>query len=191
MSLREKIIIYIPAILSGAVFIYLPFFLQNPSQVVIGYFLIFLSVIYIISYYLVPFDKISIRKIILVSTISASILFLSPAKIRNDTTAYILGAREAFLGKLNPYTTPYIQYKSDPLWNNFQNYTWAKYNYTYSPFFLLFSGLLLFISSGNFWVNVLLFRFLFLVCFLLTLYILKKLIKNQTSAIPGAIIYQL
>lgn len=181
MNFKEKVIVYICFIPTVLVYIYLSFFSPNPTQKTAGLFLIFLTIVYLIGFYFIPFKKISIKKIILISIFFSVILFLSPPNIKSDTTAYILGSREAFIGKLNPFTTPYIQFKSDLLWSKFQNYVWANYKYTYSPLFLLMSGVLLLFSSGNFWVNVTLFRLLFLFSFNIALFIIRKYVNNPKT----------
>lgn len=141
----------------------------------------FLSLTYIFGYHFIPFKKIPVKHIAIVASIFAIILFFSPANIKSDTSSYIIGARTFFLGKMDPYLHPYRDFKSDTIYPNFIGYTWAQTTYTYSPLFLYTSGLLLWLSQGNFWTNAVLFKFLFLITYLGSLLIFGKVVKGSSK----------
>lgn len=166
-------------LLMGVVYVILSVFLHGIPKPLLSLVLVFTTTVYLFGFYKINFSLITVNKILAVSIIYACILFVSPINYSSDTTAYALGARVAFLGKYNPFTTPYIQYETDEIYFRFKDYMWAKYPYTYSPLFLYTSGLLLFFSGNNIWVNILLFKILFLSTFVAGVFLFRKISGNN------------
>ena len=181
MQIDEKIKYITIAILLGIIYIFLSLFSKQYSNVTFSLVLTLACLIYFIGYYIIDLNKIPAKIILLTAFIYSLILFTTPINKSSDTTAYLLGARVAFIGKYNPYTTPYIQFKSDVMYQNFKNYTWAEFPYTYSPLFLYISGIFLYIAGNNFITNIMIFRIFFLITFIAGTFIFKKISKNHQA----------
>jgi len=140
-----------------------------------------LCLVYYFGFKNLDFRKISPKTIVIISIIFAIILFTRSQQLESDITNYILGARVAFLGHLNPYVTPYSEFKSDNLYGMFKDYGWRQYSYAYSPLLLYVSGALLHLSGGNIWINIFLFRILFFLTFIASVYIMRKLTDDPRT----------
>ncbi len=179
MSRVQNIIRSAIFLVMGIIYCFMSGYSRQIPNLILSPLLIFLCLIYLFGYKKLDFNKISSAFIMGCSVVFAIILFIAPLKTGSDTTNYILGARVAFIGKYNPFTTPYSQFKTDPIYRNFEDYAWSHTAYTYSPLFLYLSGFLLYLSGGNFWTNVILFKLVFLLTYISGIYLLGRINKRS------------
>lgn len=179
MTRSEKITAFLIFGSMGIAYLFISIYSKSIPNPIFSLILTSVCLIYFYGYKKINLKKIPAGAVIGISVIFAVILFFTPIKNGSDVINYILGSRVAFIGKLNPYIVPYSQFTTDPIYQNFKNYGWVNNPYPYSPLFLYIGGVLLFLSRGNFLLNVMLFRVLFLLTFIASSLIIRKITKGS------------
>lgn len=113
------------------------------------------------------------------------ILFFSyPAMLSYDIFNYIATAKVTFFYKENPYIVMPIEFVGDPLllFTHAANKTAL-----YGPVWIIITGLPYLLGFGNFFLTLFLFKFLIIVFYLITLFLIYKLTKSWFSILLFAL----
>lgn len=165
----------------GVIYSGLSLYVNSIPNSTLSIVLVVLTILYVWGYKKTNFEKLTLRKIFVVIFIISTILFASSYQTGSDITNYILGARVEIIGKQNPYEIAYTEFKTDSIYGNFKDYVWGTMPYTYSPLFLQISKILLLLSGGNFLIHAWLFKLLFYLTYLSSVYLFSKINRDLKS----------
>jgi len=143
--------------------------------------LLLVFLIYILAFRVISRDKNKSTRIIIFWAIifSLSMFFIIPIA-SGDIFAYInLGRVHAVYGQ-NPYLIPYNTLESDIFRNVFQN-PWLSQATPYGPAFLLLSGFFARIAGDRLLINIFLFKGLFTIVHIITIFLVKKLTNSKEA----------
>jgi len=163
--------------------LYLGFHTQHRQIVSIFYFLIisglFLSYLFILK----KIKDIEINyKYILVLVIIGT--FSYPAILSFDIFNYIATAKVAFLYWENPYVVMPIEFVGDPI----LSFTHAANKVAlYGPLWILLTFIPFMLSFGNYLLAIVLFKYVVIVFYLLTLYLINIITKSKFAVIYFAL----
>src|SRR3989344_1546285 len=148
-------------------------------------FVIFLFIFYGVFVRLALDKKIHIKDISLLIAITAGILFLSyPAMLSYDIFNYIATSRVLFFYHENPYIVMPIEFIGDPL----LAFTHATNKVAlYGPFWILLTGISYLFGFGNFLAMLFSFKFLIVLFYLGTAFLIWKISRNLMSLILFAL----
>ena len=139
--------------------------------------LIYLSLVlllFIFHYYFIKkYKQFSPHKL---AFIIGGILVVSYPFLSHDFFNYMFDARILTFYHQNPYLSTALDFPSD-LWTRFMH--WTHRTYPYGPVFLLITLVPSFLSLGKFVLSFLLFKFTFVLFYLLSVYLLHKIDRKN------------
>jgi hypothetical protein len=138
--------------------------------------IVFLFVGYITVIVLSYKKKITIRSIIYLILLASILLFFSYPAFSYDIFNYMFDARIVTLYHLNPYLHKALDFPDD-LWLRFMH--WTHRTYPYGPLWLVATIPFSAFGAGKFVLTLISFKLLFLLCYLVTCYLIWLISKKM------------
>jgi hypothetical protein len=142
--------------------------------------LLILLLLYIKSCSLILKENISIKIIVSFAIIfNLSLIFIPPIT-SSDLYTYISRSRIVSEYHENPYLVPFSSFPNDELYSSLKT-RWSNNTAIYGPLFTSVGSALTYIAGSNLFLNIFLFKFIFVICNIFIIFIIQKLTKNKIA----------
>src|SRR3989344_776876 len=151
---------------------------EHLIQVISLYLIAYL--IYFLTFKYLNFEKLNFKKIFLAAVFIYIFFLPIPYLTSDDLFSYIFTGRVFSVWEENPYLAPYDDFQHDPYYSQLKT-VWSVHVPYYGPLFILISGIINFVGQNSLGFLIYLFKFIFILFNLLSIYLVYKISKNLKS----------